>query len=762
MKFKLPLVSSFILVVLLSAALAPAIQPQNIAFDYELISVTYSFTDPILTSVENNDATYDVVTITGLENTYDLGRPCIPFKTAKILVPAGKTVDAVEVSASSPISLGENFNVQYGDGLVHISEKDSYASSPVYFEAKPYDIYSVVGEYCLKGYTIVFINLHPVHYISDSGELLYYEQLAVKIKTKDTNANSFVRGLNQDKQRIQTLVDNPSYIESYTSYGGLENAAVDYLLITSETFKNMSGNTTFENLLTLKEAQGMTTAMVSVEEIMGNPNCWVNGTWGDNNPGNPFYTSSINTNFSRFNDTSAMIRNYIRMSYVEFGTSYVLLGGDADGWSEEENIVPLRGLYANESGLPLGNLAFEEDAIPSDMYYACLDGNFNYDLDEFFGEAASRNDQADVDEADLLSEVSVGRACVDSIEEVQNFVMKTVSYETTEDEMYHRKVLMVGEYLGFPGVSAYGANYKDLIIPLIPEPFEVHTLYDRDRPSEWDKQELIDMLNTAPPHLINHLGHGFVNYGLRLHNPDIAALTNEKYFFIYSQTCLAGSFDNCYRDTYYEDDCAAEYFTVETTHGAVAVIMNARFGLGSEDTLDSPSQAYDASFYDMLMNTDMAPKIGPVNHYSKEAMLGRILENGHRWVYYQTNLLGDPDLTVKHPSGPNVELQVTFSYPEEGGIYLLGSQLLKIGVLPKAVVIGGIQLAAEAQSEPDGYVFSVEFFVDNDSYYIDFEPPYTADLEGVFLFGNHELKATVHGAYGKDQTDSIEAFLLVF
>ena len=275
-------------------------------------------------------------------------------------------------------------------------------------------------------------------------------------------------------------------------------------------------------------------------------------------------------------------------------------------------------------------LGLEEDNIPSDVYYACLDGNFNYDLDERWGENATENDIADIEEADLLAEVYVGRACVDSDVEVANFVMKTLGYENSDEDLYLAKALMVGEYLGFPGLSSYGGNYMDVIIPLIPEDFNVDTLYKRD--ANWDKYDLIDILNVATPHFINHLGHGNVHYALMMNNEDILSLTNNKYFFIYSQTCLAGSFDNCYRDNYYEDDCAAECFTVETPHGAFAVIMNARFGLGSEDTLYAPSQILDESFFKALFTEDIR-QLGVANHYSKEDHIWHINENGIRWVY---------------------------------------------------------------------------------------------------------------------------------
>jgi hypothetical protein len=132
-------------------------------------------------------------------------------------------------------------------------------------------------------------------------------------------------------------------------------------------------------------------------------------------------------------------------------------------------------------------------------------------------------------------------------------------------------------------------------------------------------------------------------------NSDIITLTNNNYFFIYSQTCLAGSFDNWTPwYGYREEDSAAEHFTVETPHGAFAVIMNSRYGLGSNDTLYSPSQILDESFFKALF-TEKIRELGRANHYSKEDHIWHINENGIRWVYYETNLLGDPEVAIKTP-----------------------------------------------------------------------------------------------------------------
>jgi len=334
---------------------------------------------------------------------------------------------------------------------------------------------------------------------------------------------------------------------------------------------------------------------------------------------------------------------------MDWGTDYVLLGGDADAIVEDDNIVPLRGLFADEDGLPLdvGSLDHEEDDIPSDVYYACLDGNFNHDCDMHFGEAKNFNDaDEEIDEADLYAEVWVGRACADSAEEISNFVKKTLWYEETND-LYFSEILFIGEYLGFPGVSEYGGNYKDHTEEVvdIPDIFNISKIYDRDE--TWYADFMIPHLSETSYHLINHDGHGMNDYMLKTSGENIRLLTNEKPFFIYSHSCLTGSFDNynCWSG-YQAYDCIAEILTCEIPYGAFACILNARYGLGSEDSVESPSGAYDESFYEALFEENIR-ELGGANHYSKQDNIWRIDENGMRWCYYQTNLFGDPELSIK-------------------------------------------------------------------------------------------------------------------
>jgi len=732
------------------------------AEDFEKITLDFTFSIPTLEKIAINGEFYDRVTIDGLPNSGGINQPRLPVKPVKVLIPSGREFDSVEVVAKEKSFLELDCALEVGQNIIPLNTDSSQQFSEKDYSEFPSDaLYSIVDIHLFRGYSVLFVNLHPVQCIEGTGELTCYEQLTLQIKTKDSQSINAVRGLQRDKEIVTKLVDNPSYIVSYDRTSGLlDKNTVNYVIITNEMLANSGLEDNLQYFAQSKIDKGLSADIFTVEEIVSNPEYSVNGTWGDNNPDNPFYQSEITENFEMFDDTQAKIRNFIRYAYAELETDYVLLAGDADGYPEGDNIIPVRKLYACEEGLPLdvGTLDLEEENIPSDVYYACLDGNFNYDMDKRWGENATDNDIADVEEADLLAEVYVGRACVDSDVEVANFVMKTLGYESSDEDLYLAKALMVGEYLGFPGVSSYGGNYKDLIIPTIPEDFNVDTLYERDIP--WNKYDLIDILNVATPHLINHLGHGFVHYALMMNNEDILSLTNNKYFFIYSQTCLAGSFDNCYRDNYYEDDCAAEYFTVETPHGAFAVIMNARFGLGSEDTLYAPSQILDESFFKALFTEDIR-QLGRANHYSKEDHIWHINENGIRWVYYETNLLGDPEVAIKDSTPSNVELSISITHPQNDGLlYILNKRICPIPLLKLPIVIGKITVQAEATSNPEGQVYSVEFYLDGESQFIDSEPPYEWEINSQ-LMGRHTITVTAHGMHGEKESEVNDVILFI-
>ncbi|MCK4416280.1 MAG: hypothetical protein KAU84_03920, partial [Thermoplasmatales archaeon] len=65
-----------------------------------------------------------------------------------------------------------------------------------------------------------------------------------------------------------------------------------------------------------------------------------------------------------------------------------------------------------------------------------------------------------------------------------------------------------------------------------------------------------------------------------------------------------------------------------------------------------------------------------------------------------------------------------------------------------------------AISDPEGQVFSVEFYLDNESQHVDYEAPYEYNLN-TFLVGRHTVTAEVHGIYGGKESKSIDIITFI-
>jgi hypothetical protein len=166
-------------------------------------------------------------------------------------------------------------------------------------------------------------------------------------------------------------LDNVDNNDLFSSNIGF-NAKYHYIIITKEDF--LISN--FQ-LLIAHKSQYMNATIVTVEDILANSSFWVNGTYGDATNklnGNPFVDDGeeVTHNFDLFNDTEAKIRNFLRYAHLEWGTKYVLLGGDVQ-------TIPVRKLYVNISGWDAGFIFDRsiEGWIPSDLYYGALDGTWN-------------------------------------------------------------------------------------------------------------------------------------------------------------------------------------------------------------------------------------------------------------------------------------------------------------------------------------------------------------------------------------------------
>ncbi|MFH1101345.1 MAG: C25 family cysteine peptidase [Methanobacteriota archaeon] len=593
---------------------------------------TYQFAQP---TIQKQDG-FDWVTIEGCVNSNRPGAPTIPYQHVNILLPYQSTIEEIMVTPGEGTVLPNTYHLVPGQQILPLDTQDVIMPTPpdpVFYDTVSYPgfFYKTDSVQVCRGYSFLPLSLYPIQVNPSTGEVSYYATMEVAITTAPGPISTVTtfRGTNNDRDEVLKKEINTAVITTYPSsaeQGLLDSEdTYDYVVITNEFLQNVQGTYTFQDLINSKQEKGLHATIVTVEDIVSNPDYWFNGEWGDG--GNELL----------FNDTTAQIRNFIKDAYMNWGTEYVLLGGDVD-------VVPVRYLFALS------------DEIPSDLYYGCLDGSFNANENGMFGERG---------EEDFYAEVYVGRAPVGNEQELSNFIEKTLAYEYTDfPGEYLDKTLMVAEYLGFYGIADYGGPAKNEIkdgssrygytTVGLPDYFFKDTLYDDDwvlyewpDPLEidggWPKALLLERINNGV-HLINHLGHANYRYTMKLDREDVDTLTNNNPCFIYSQSCSPGAFD--------EDDCIAEHFIVKTPYGAFAGVWNSRTGWGGVGTLDGPGQRFDRQFFDALFRENIR-NLGKANQDSKEDNIWGIDDfeygEGIRYTYYELNLFGDPELSIKLP-----------------------------------------------------------------------------------------------------------------
>lgn len=301
-----------------------------------VVTSDYAFEIPIIESVDIGGSTYNRINMSDAPYSGNSGDPRLPSKGVYILLPQGTTAGEITVSYSEQVCLGSGLLVEPVGESVPLSEIDSN-SSPVLNEAIynsadmfPGKLYTKVGTYSFRGYEILVLKLNPVQYVPASGELFYYPDLMVSVKTiKTSNINSLYRGLEKDKLEVIKMVDNPAIADTYleTNSWPCTSESYDLLIITTDSLKEG-----FEPLAVAHNISGVRTVIKTLSEIGGT--------------------------------TPEDIRDYIKYAYSNWGIEYVLIGGDHD-------VVPARLFYFGDWYDEYGQ--HQHEFGPSDLYYSGLD-----------------------------------------------------------------------------------------------------------------------------------------------------------------------------------------------------------------------------------------------------------------------------------------------------------------------------------------------------------------------------------------------------
>ena len=194
-----------ILSMLLSTPFSIFVIAENSKENREIV-LFYSFNKTSIEKIVIANISYNRLNMNNCPCFGNPGEPSLPAKGAYILIPQGEKVSEIIVTSDEKIPLGSGFIINPVIQPVPLSENES-ATIPTPNETIynsdnmfPGKLFSEIGTYRCRGYNILILRFYPVQYKPLSGELFYYPNLSISIKTNpDINTSDLLRSLEKDK-----------------------------------------------------------------------------------------------------------------------------------------------------------------------------------------------------------------------------------------------------------------------------------------------------------------------------------------------------------------------------------------------------------------------------------------------------------------------------------------------------------------------------------------------------------------------------------
>ncbi len=603
-------------------------------------------------SKKNN---YDVISFAGRDYTDKVSNPQLPVKTASFVIPVDQKVSSITITGKTVQQLSGTYNVlpvqkQIPLNMVVDAQPFDQPNPAVYNSTNPYPglSYKIVNDGYPMGYHVVTIEFYPVEYIPASKILKLYTNINFTINYA-LNTDNILLPAKQNvysseisKDYIRGFVSNPTDVNTvsggardikYSTIAATSsttnaaqrgmnpttlNVIPDYIIITDQTLV-----TAFQPLADWKTQKGINTIIVKIQDIYSNYGGY---------------------------DNAEKIRNYLKDAWVNFGCHYILLGGDAMESSTQKEFIPI--------GKSPIRTVDDATQIPflyeTDFYYATVQGNWNGNGNNKFGESDDAADQSPV--------FYVGRVPVTTAAGVSTFINKLMTYERmnnagTTNKSYVKNLGFFagdnGHFAGCPGDVPESLNETDNFIKAS-SGYHTLKLYDdygtRAGTSELNKANTINAMKTGwSPfgqswgnlHLMYHCDHSNPTSicvssckGENMKREDIDLFTNGGAYpqVFYTDGCDPGSFAL---------DCIGEHYLNNANAGCVAFIANIDAGYWGED---SYFKSYFASpLYDMTQTGAYNNKnfcLGYLNQHSAspDNTIFDRLKNRH--------ILGDPSMMI--------------------------------------------------------------------------------------------------------------------
>ncbi|WXG40332.1 MAG: C25 family cysteine peptidase [Candidatus Freyarchaeum deiterrae] len=374
-----------------------------------------------------------------------------------------------------------------------------------------------------------------------------------------------------------------------------------------------------------------------------------------------FNTTYINNNYTG-RDLPEKIRNFLIDAYNHWNIQWVLLAGDT-------TLIPTRYF----------NIGSPDGLIPSDYYYAALNGTFDNNGDGNYGAFGSM---------DWIPELYVGRLPASNTNELGTMINKTLTYEedlgNITGNWMQTAVFAGGEISSDIQGWRIESYIRDYVIP--PELNMTFTslFWDNNPPYYYNnltEANFITAINDGSA-IVNFCSHGSATavsrdeYGTSYYTSTDAASSSNGYELpmVFASACETAQLD--------AGNSIGSAMLKNPNGGAVSYIGAARTSFGGDNINDLSDSLLDALFFGTLLKTNdglFSQRPGYTLYQSKyqyyqDVGLTNLAQNyEYRQEFLDYNLLGDPELPIWTSTPQNMSI-ISESTPIPGKLMQISIQ----------------------------------------------------------------------------------------
>ncbi len=622
---------------------------------------------------------YVTVTLQDCDLMTEIGKPRLPVRYVNLIIPADMNVDSVIILGELSESIEGTYNIIPAQYPIPTDTNPPPPwvdpDSETYNSDSPFP--GKLAEQIRHGYfdganRIVTIAIYPLQYVPLYGELTLYTSISFDLNLTPSDDQPIypqIRLKHMQKvydDALKHLVDNPEDIPVYgykpelvDSIGSPPDTGLKppcpcplpspYTIITADSLVSY-----FAEFVDWMNRKGIPAHVTPLSKISLIECCGISGD-----------------EVSQIYDEAGKIRQYLRGGYLSDGTVYSLLAGFSSGAYDEGDVVPARiGAGACHRVVDDPWPPGDPKMIPADLYFSDFNGDWNVDLDPYYGETPAYNCEGDA--VDYYPEIFVGRIPCSDGQEILNWTEKILMYEQNPgngDYSYLTRAYWT------QADQCQGAHQAQRCQGYYP-PYFTHDLTE-----EYPSHSHPDPTSPTGAQVVSEMSQGYGVVNWNHHGNSIASLvrthgnhgpgsswrvttyddywssepedgngldnlTNtDRYFVLDATECYNAAYDEAH---HWGNTSIAEGAVFFADRGAVAFLGNTRWGYIYY------SNQYRIDFLKALFGYEGTPPV--YNIGACEA----IVKPGAGYLAYSHNLFGSPEMPIWTDTPQQFQVTVNF------------------------------------------------------------------------------------------------------